>query len=577
MPSCILIIFPLFLLLALLVYSYRPKTLPGIPCWPHGHPVLGDLLRLQAVIHNNGSFTDFLDLSAKTLGPISQIRLGPLAHMVIITDYQEVESLLLRRHSSLDRSSETMNLFRTILPQALLTLKTGDKWRHHRKVIGPAMTVKYLSLTMPNVTRTADLLIDLWRLKSKVAGERTWDAEKDLESATMDAICGMAFSQSWGVIESYIQQIEREGFTRYAKGQRGDVKFSLTVPELAESTWYMFDVVPVQSPFPQLTHLFSRLTPAYNRHTRRIDQFLSARLQNAKRKAKTSAPEVALELADNTLDLMLARQMVGEPGLHDYEIKLELFQYLLAGTETSSTTLAWWCKFMTNHPEVQQKLHEHLQTRLLDTNERQPTYGELSPSNVPYLEAVVHETLRLARTAGAYLRDTKEDMIILGHHVPKGTTLVFPTSTGYEDRSHSVSALPSSVCLLTEEQKTNAAVHAADALNEVRSDHQPRRVGHWDGGTGDLFDPERWMTPDGKFNAVAGPSLPFSLGQRRCFGKNLALMELRVFIAKLNLAFFFAPIPECQNSFERFDKVISHPRDCYIRPVPWESTSAVAE
>ncbi|WVF69549.1 hypothetical protein IAT40_004327 [Kwoniella sp. CBS 6097] len=574
MPSCILIVVLLsILLLAALWYKYRPRTLPGIPCWPHEHPILGDLVRLHNVTKNGGSFTDFLDLSAKTLGPVCQIRLGPFAHMVIITDYQEVESLLLRRHSSLDRSNETMNLFRTILPQALLTMKTGDTWRHHRKIIGPAMTTKYLSLTMPNVTRTADLLIELWCMKGQHAAGRTWEAEMDLESATMDAICGMAFGQSWGVLEGYIRQLRSADSPSFHTGHRGDAVFALSIPDLAESTWYMFDVVPVQSPFPQITHFFSQLTPSYIQHTRRIDQFLIERIERAKHKAKSFAPEVALDTADNTLDLMMTRQLYGEQGLSDFEIKQELFQYLLAGTETSSTTLAWWCKFMTNHPHVQRKLHDHLLTRLTDLNERRPTYEELSPNHVPYLEAVVHETLRLARTAGAYLRDTKEDLTILGHHVPKGTTLVFPTSTGYEDRFNSISALPFTSNTPHDEQKSDIAVQAASALGEVRTDQHPRRVGHWSGGTGDQFDPERWMTPDGKFNAVAGPSLPFSLGQRRCFGKNLALMELRVFIAKLNLAFFFAPVPQSQNGFERFDKVISHPRDCYIRPVRWETVS----
>ncbi|OCF44809.1 hypothetical protein I317_01298 [Kwoniella heveanensis CBS 569] len=476
-----------------------------------------------------------------------------------------------------------MNLFRTILPQALLTMKTGERWRHHRKIIGPAMTTKYLRLAMPNINPTADLLIEFWECKGRLASGRAWEGEIDLESATMDAICGMAFGQSWGVLQSYIQQVRHKGAGSYVVGERGEAIFRLTVPDLARSTWYMFDVsvlqrllfaadlcvfilqvVPVQSPFPQLTHLFSRLTPSYNRHTRRIDDFLTQRVEYAKRKAQALAPELALDVADNTLDLMMARQLDGLQGLSDFETKQELFQYLLAGSETSSTTLAWWCKFVTNHPQVQRKLRQHLQVRLTDLRDRQPTYEELSSSNVPYLEAVVHETLRLARTAGAYLRDTTEDMIILGHHVPKGTTLVFPTSTGYEDCSSFFSAGTLIGEASRGEQKT------ADPLSECRTDHHPRRVGHWDDGTGHIFDPERWMTPDGMFNAVAGPSLPFSLGQRRCFGKNLALMELRVFIAKLNLAFFFAPVPASQNGFERVDKVISHPKDCYIRPVQWE-------
>ncbi|WVQ69524.1 uncharacterized protein L199_007744 [Kwoniella botswanensis] len=525
-------------------YRFKPITLPGVPHWPNGHFLWGDLLRLKHILLNNGSFTDFLDLSASTLGPICQIRLGPFAHMVVITDYMEMESLLLRRHQSLDRSSQTTSLFKTILPRALLTLKSA--------------------LTMPNITRSAQDLARLWEKKNDLSRGRSWQAEKDLESATMDAICGMAFDKSWDVVPSYINRLERinahtEGGT-VEMGDRDEMIFRLEAPDLAKSTWYIFKAVPVQSPFPALTHFFTRLKPSYLYHVKRIDDFLSDRLYEARQRILTTSLEVAWEVADNTLDLLVAKRMQqGDEAMSDDEIKQELLQYLLAGTETSSTTLAWWCKFMTNNPSIQTKLRGHLLERLPENSDKNINFDDLSPANVPYLEAVVHETLRVARTAGGFLRDTKEDMMILGHHIPKGTTLAFPTSIGYEDCSPVDHKRPKSPG--TESQHT--------------TDHdQKRRVGYWDYGTGHIFDPERWLTEDGRFNPIAGPSLPFSLGQRRCFGKNLALLELRVFIAQLNLSFFFAPIPADQNRFDRLDDVISHPKDCFIRPIPWARRDA---
>ncbi|WWD07402.1 hypothetical protein V865_005500 [Kwoniella europaea PYCC6329] len=545
-------------------YRFKPITLPGVPHWPNGHFLWGDLLRLRKILQNNGSFTDFLDLSASTLGPICQIRLGPLAHMVIITDYMEMESLLLRRHQSLDRSSQTTGLFKTILPRALLTLKTGQVWRHRRRAMGSAMTPRFLALTMPNITGSAQDLVRLWKKKNDLSRGRSWQTEKDLESATMDAICGMAFDKSWDVVPSYIDQLERinthtDGGT-VEIGDRDEMMFRLEAPDLAKSTWYIFKAVPVQSPFPAFTHFFTRLKPSYLYHVKRIDDFLSGKLYEARKCILTTSHEVGLEVADNALDLLVAKGMQeGDEAMSDDGIKQELLQYLLAGTETSSTTLAWWCKFMTNNPSIQTKLRGHLLERLPENSDMNMNFDDLSPASVPYLEAVVHETLRMARTAGGFLRDTKEDMMILGHHILKGTTLAFPTSIGCEECSpvdHKRPKLPS-----TESRHT--------------TDHdQKRRVGYWDYGTGNIFDPERWLTEDGRFNPTAGPSLPFSLGQRRCFGKNLALLELRVFIAQLNLSFFFAPIPADQNRFDRLDNVISHPKDCFIRPIPWARRDA---
>jgi hypothetical protein len=59
---------------------------------------------------------------------------------------------------------------------------------------------------------------------------------------------------------------------------------------------------------------------------------------------------------------------------------------------------------MTNHPEVQHKLRNHLLERLPALQDRPPTYEDLNATTVPYLEAVVHEALRLSRTAGGYTR-----------------------------------------------------------------------------------------------------------------------------------------------------------------------------
>ncbi|WWC86654.1 uncharacterized protein L201_001531 [Kwoniella dendrophila CBS 6074] len=509
------------------------------------------MIRLGRIMRNNGSFTDFFDKSSETLGPICQIKLGPFAHMVVITDYLEIENLLLRRHQSLDRSSYTVNLFKGILPKALLTLKTDEIWRHHRKLLSTTMTPKFLRTVNPNITRSAEELVKLWQEKSKLANGRSFEAELDLESATMDAICGIALGENWNIISGYTSKLSH--CTEYSSrdaviedGKRNEIRFRLEAPELAESVWYIFNTVPLQNPFPSLTHYFISLSPTYKKHIKRIENFLKQKIREARSKASRFSPNVAEDMANNTLDLVIAKELGNDHKISDEEIKQELFQYLLAGTETSSTTLAWWCKYMTNNPSVQRKLRDHLQDKIPDYKEQGLNYDNLSPSNVPYLEAVVHETLRIARTAGGYLRDTKEDVIILGHYIPKGTTLAFPTSTGYQDNDSSYS-------------------------NENQQDNRDRRVGYWQSGTGHLFDPERWLDEEGQFNATAGPSLPFSLGQRRCFGKNLALLELRVFIAHLNLAFFFAPIPQNLNGFERFDKIISHPKDCFIRPVSWDS------
>lgn len=50
----------------------------------------------------------------------------------------------------------------------------------------------------------------------------------------------------------------------------------------------------------------------------------------------------------------------------------------------------------------------------------------------------------------------------------------------------------------------------------------------------------------------------------------LQLLELRLFMCQLNQAFFFAPVPEDQNSFEKYETITTHPRACFVNPQPWK-------
>lgn len=126
--------------------------------------------------------------------------------------------------------------------------------------------------------------------------------------------------------------------------------------------------------------------------------------------------------------------------------------------------------------------------------------------------------------------------------IPKGTLLVMPTNTGYEDATnpmHTIGPImgdpPHTRPITTE--KTDSSFESKDNtlstsnVNEIADENNPgpgeKKVGVWEAGTGRMFDPDRWIK-DGVFDPHAGPSLPFSLGQRGCFGKNLAVSPLQL-------------------------------------------------
>lgn len=206
--------------------------------------------------------------------------------------------------------------------------------------------------------------------------------------------------------------------------------------------------------------------------------------------------------------------------------------------------------------------HQNVQTRLrraicrsypkAATEGRWPTLDEISAASVPYLDAVVEESLRIASVATLICRTATCDTQILGHHIPKGTDIVL-SLTG---PSLTQAAVP-----VPESQRTEACREAKDRVpawgDDIR-EYRPERwlkAGRGDHGEGfEVFDPN------------AGPSLAFSIGPRQCFGKKLALLQLKSVIVLLLWNFELQEVDEPLNGWDITEKLVNLPKDCYVKP-----------
>lgn len=183
--------------------------------------------------------------------------------------------------------------------------------------------------------------------------------------------------------------------------------------------------------------------------------------------------------------------------------------------------------------------------------------AEITRTQVPYLEAVIEEILRLSGPVSAAARSTTTDTVIMGHAVPKGTT-VFMAIYGPGITLPSVPVPQQAAAVAADkEHKEEAAPYSFTARD------------NWDDMDPEKFMPERWLRKDddGKvvYDAQAGPMLAFSLGLRGCFGRRLAYLTMRIMFTMLIWHFELEAVPSELDSWRAKQVLTRKPTQCYVK------------
>jgi len=150
---------------------------------------------------------------------------------------------------------------------------------------------------------------------------------------------------------------------------------------------------------PSLWDRPGRLNPARSMRRRRAT--LNRLLYDEIARRRASAHE--LDERDDVLSLLVnARDLKGDP-LTDVEIRDQLVGLIILGHEITSAGIAWPFERLSRMPAVRERLEQ-----------------ELAAGDETYLEAVVHETLRIRSPILDAPRTTTEPTELGGYTVPPG-------------------------------------------------------------------------------------------------------------------------------------------------------------
>lgn len=196
------------------------------------------------------------------------------------------------------------------------------------------------------------------------------------------------------------------------------------------------------------------------------------------------------------LSMLLAARDADGGALSDAQVRDEVMTFLAAGHETTANALGWTFYLLAQYPDARDRLAAEIRDVLGD-RPPQPDDG----AKMPYLDAVIKESMRLYPPAWAGTRIAREDVSPRGYHLPAGTVVGF-------------------------------SQYLTHRLPECFPEP-------------DAFRPER-------FEAALPPYayIPFGAGPRACIGSGFALTELKTMVPIILQRFHLALAPGARITLE---------------------------
>ncbi|KAL4378141.1 hypothetical protein GQ457_02G028210 [Hibiscus cannabinus] len=242
---------------------------------------------------------------------------------------------------------------------------------------------------------------------------------------------------------------------------------------------------------------------------------------------KESDGDYVLAYVDTLLDLELPEE---KRKLEEREIVSLATEFLLAGTNTTSTTLQWVMANLVKYSHVRDKLFLEIKGVVGDGEEIE----EDDLQKMPYLKAVILEGLRRHPPAHfLFPHCVKEDTVLGEYLVPKNGTIDFMVAEMGRDPK---------------------------VWEDPMAFKPERFLKSEDGGGGEVFD----ITGSREVKMM-----PFGVGRRFCPGVSLALLHLEYFVANLIWKFEWKAMDGDEISLEEkleFTVVMKNPLMAHVSP-----------
>ena len=371
----------------------------------------------------------FFQSIASQYGDIVCYRPAPEpAYLLNHPDY--IRHVLVDNNRNYSKDTYSNRVFGKVVGGGLLTTE-GDPWRKQRRMMQPAFHHLRIEQLDGMIMEVAQSMLDRWQ--QAFESNQPIDIAREMAALTLTVTTRSLFGVDLGDEVREVGEIINRAASYLEKPSS---------PHLIQSAQEFGEVV---------------------------DRIIQQRRQNFK------------DGGDLLSSMMLTRDAQSGDGMSDEQLRTQVMTLMLAGYETTASTLTWtWHLLSQNLPTVDRLRHEVRET----LQGRPPHYSDLE--NLPFLGMVLDESLRLFPPAWTLGRRAINADVIDGFYIPANTVIA--------------------ICIYV--------LH--------------RHPGFWD--EPDTFHPERF-SPENAKGRNKFAYIPFGAGPRQCIGNNFGLMEAALVMA----------------------------------------------
>ncbi|XP_052194939.1 cytochrome P450 704C1-like [Diospyros lotus] len=399
--------------------------------------------------------------------------LGPFRNEVYTSDPANVEYILKTNFENFGKGDYNYSILSDLLGDGIFTVD-GDTWKQQRKVSSYEFSTKVLRdfssvIFKKNAAKLANIISE-----AATSGQ-TMDMQDLFMKSTLDSIFKVGFGAE---LDSVCGSSEGAKFSRAF-----DDSSAMTLWRYVDIFWKIKKALNIGS------------EAEIKKNVKIIDDFvyklIHSRAEQMNMSGNDSSPT-----KEDILSRFLHVNEMNPKYLRDI-----ILNFIIAGKDTTATTLSWFIYLLCKHPDVQEKVAQEIKEatnskEVRDFAQFATSISEEALEKMQYLHAALSETLRLYPAVPA---DAKlcfsDDTLPDGNSVRKGDMVVY----------------------------------------------QPYAMGRmkflW-GDDAEEFRPERWLDENGTFR----PESPFKFtafqaGPRICLGKDFAYRQMKIYSAVL-LTFF---------------------------------------